>query len=485
MGVHQLACYHASGLSWFQDAVTALRERLTRRETREKSAPEYATPTWPDDQFRRFAPLVASEALELVLLWRQWVHRRVETVEFLDHRRIRRRISADFTLPSHVSAADLEAGISDLSCIPLALMAKRPLHNFDAWDERGDCLTTLTRAQNALVSGYMLIAAAEDALGDGQVVTESVAHDLMEIVAEPSEKALRLLEAFEQRGTVEDRRGIIWRSPTFRTLATDLAANFLLFILVSIGSGDRRIIKFGYDEVLSPFKQRWYQWLRTTFAFRTYQLAVPFFGLGRASSYHVETCPADSVFIDKAELWEELEGTRRLLVRKRPVFMAHLYVSSQDAPRIARETVSTLEVTFNLHPSGLVAGLFLNSVLTTTFLWAGWWFYMQGVHPAPDSTPAVIAVIPAIFSAYLVRPGEHELVRRMFLFVRLQGSAMSAVALGAAALLSVPMPEGVRVLGFSLRVFSWSAATAVSSVIMLLLGAVIALGLRRQRTRVD
>ena len=68
-----------------------------------------------------------------------WVHRRVEVVEFVTDEVMRRRVSIDFTVPERLPV------VAGRTVVPLALMRKRPMTAFDLRDEDGRPLSVRVR----------------------------------------------------------------------------------------------------------------------------------------------------------------------------------------------------------------------------------------------------------------------------------------------------------------------------------------------------
>ena len=86
--------------------------------------------TWPDEQYAQAAWPVALASLQLLSEESRWIHRRVETVDLLAQELVRRQVSVDFTLPEAL-LADLRIGAGGPWCVPIAILEKRPLRNFD------------------------------------------------------------------------------------------------------------------------------------------------------------------------------------------------------------------------------------------------------------------------------------------------------------------------------------------------------------------
>jgi hypothetical protein len=129
-------------------------ERLSYREEAmptdgkgEPAADEHAAASWPDELFSAAVERIAVVTARLLAQPAAWVHRRVETITFLDDIRIRRHMSVDFTLPT--------LGLA-IEYVPLSLVRKGLLKDLDVVDEEGRALPVLTLGQSAEVAAYIL-----------------------------------------------------------------------------------------------------------------------------------------------------------------------------------------------------------------------------------------------------------------------------------------------------------------------------------------
>jgi hypothetical protein len=73
----------------------------------------------------------------------EWVRRRVEHVEFLDDRTVRRRMSVDYVTPSPGEAVSFRRGLETVRVIPLTMMRRKSLVKFDLRNEQGAPLPLL------------------------------------------------------------------------------------------------------------------------------------------------------------------------------------------------------------------------------------------------------------------------------------------------------------------------------------------------------
>jgi hypothetical protein len=115
--------------------------------------------------------------------WAGWVYRRVESLDFVDERTLRRRVSVDFELPPQAVCVEATAS-SQCFAIPLGLFRKGVLRRFDALDESDRSLPLLTRSQTAEIGARLLVSVAivalQDAGYDRELEPEVVA-DLREV----------------------------------------------------------------------------------------------------------------------------------------------------------------------------------------------------------------------------------------------------------------------------------------------------------------
>jgi len=111
-----------------------------------------AEPIWPSHAFLDAAGPIAKACFSLVSRWRFWIHRRVESIDFLDEYRIHRRLSVDFTVPDMPVIHEMASATGGPLVLPFALLSKRYLRNFDARDEAGRPIPVLTSEQNHVVA---------------------------------------------------------------------------------------------------------------------------------------------------------------------------------------------------------------------------------------------------------------------------------------------------------------------------------------------
>jgi hypothetical protein len=211
-----------------------------------------------------------------------WVHRRVESVEFIDVKTIRRRVSVDFTLP-------LPSNNSPLGHAPIALLRKGVLTRFDLRDEEGRSLPLLTASQNAgFATQYMLSLARRTNSGTAPARLLELCWKIARADAKDGMVALSELK--------RDPTLAPLRSDALEIAARTFAGNFMVIVPIQ-DTKRRRIIKFAYDELVSgePSGLARFGLVAATFM-------IYLSDLGNAGSRHLEFLRADGLEIFDAAI---------------------------------------------------------------------------------------------------------------------------------------------------------------------------------------
>jgi hypothetical protein len=187
--------------------------------------------------------LAGAELLALIRDWPAWTHRRVEHVTFLEEDLVRRRISVDLTVPERAPA------MWHARLVPLGLLRKGRLEQFDLRREGGESLPLLSSAQNGPLSTEVLAAAAGLVVGEDGPLPEGLRASLVAIATGDGATAV---EAWRELGVPgDDERDARWREVLaadgwFMELGLNLAYNFLVLAVVEAQVGERRVLKLSY-----------------------------------------------------------------------------------------------------------------------------------------------------------------------------------------------------------------------------------------------
>jgi hypothetical protein len=195
-----------------------------------------------------------------------WVNRRVEQVSIEDPNSWRRRASLDFTIPHDLPPmghTGMGEDASPLFFVPVAMLRKDLLTRFSVWNEKGTPCTLLGRRENSRLAAAALIALAHRAVGEladrEQVrAPHGIEQTIWKIVSQRQQRAKARWEDFghpvvEPGMAPSDEDERQWREKLdkdkdFLRLANDLTRTFLLLVPVTGEPGERRVLKYSYDQ---------------------------------------------------------------------------------------------------------------------------------------------------------------------------------------------------------------------------------------------
>jgi hypothetical protein len=352
---------------------------------------------WPDEVVEERAGEIAVGFAALLTRQAAWRHRRVETLTVLSHEQVRRAVSVDFTVPAE-HREDLRLSETEW-IVPLALLAKRPLANFDLRMEDVSTVPLLRAEETHVVARELLYLMLE--LDAEPAADDPAAGPLIERVlgVEPVDVSAELAELDARHGGL----------PGFAALADRLARGFLLCAVVNDVSR-RRVIKFAYDEPLA----------RAGLYSHFYDAP----GCTEAASYHAEVAVPDEMRARTTRLVDNVTGAV-LAEGPRDADRPFVYYAADTGRRLE----PGLSVRYGtekgrfLVPAALVAWVIALELALP-------WLFADLTHLAAFGGPAisVLLSITAVFSALVLRSGEHPLVRFMLARYRL---CLVAATLGA------------------------------------------------------
>lgn len=383
--------------------------------------------------------LIGAVLYSLLLEPSAWIHRRVEKVEVLDESLVRRRVSVDLTLHSDLEAFSPPKAES-IGMLPLTLLRKETLRNFDLRDAAGQPLPMLSRAENERLAAACLIVDAEGLLG--AALPCELEASLRRVAGGEPEEARAEIQSWRRkakRPTDPNREQWIalCDDESFRDQAEALAENFILTAAVDLELDRRLLYKFSYEE---PFDEEdgfgFFKDVGVRLGWRRKGIKIETPGVAACASYHLEMPAPKDLEIDAAHL--RLVATSE--AQQPPPedafdddrHRAHLYVADVG-PGISATALIFLR---RCRDSYLWAA-FLTGLLITALL-AGARPRLEEIsRPAQSQTAgALLLVVPTILAAYIVRPGEHRLASRVLLGVRCFLILDAICALAGVALLA-------------------------------------------------
>lgn len=382
-----------------------------------------------------------------------WVHRRVESVSFVDATSIRRRVSVDFDVPT----GDLVPK-SGRSLVPLALLEKRPLIDLDVCDEGGSSLPVLTSPENGFVAWSLLARVAREALTldfGGAAVPPSILHELRTVAGGSRIEGREALGAL-RHGSEPKMRAVLHETDLFMGYATDLATRFLLLVEVEESDqGSRRIFKFAYTEALEPGRNEAKERLVGKLGWAATQFDVLAPAVGEGQSHHFEFTAPPGLEIVDANLFiatddeEEEEEEGRLHEGQVVGPRAHLYAAAEPPEANAIASVWLRPPKVGL----LRASLATAAITLGVFIFFSWGDRIQTV--GGNAAIALLLTVPGLIGGFIVRPGEHGLATNLLVGVRATVSLSGIVAYAGAILV------GGGIEGAALTIW-WKALAVVA-----------------------
>ena len=388
-----------------------------------------------------------SACAELIANPKTWINRRVETVEMLSREETRRRVSIDFTLSERQRAKlTTRHGLT----VPISVLTKRPLRNFDLRDEDEGARPILGSADNRELALIALVRAARDALGDpppDDRVDELTA-DLQQIVFQDEALALEALEAFvEAAESGDEMRAAVWDDPACSSMLRTFATDYVLFAALPPNGPARRVIKFSYGEdfpldpprarrtdAYSPSELVW----RLRNPDRTWFL-IDCPEAWRAASFHMEIAIPEELRIARAELGRfgpgNADGVADVGEADTDVNRSALYAARTIEPhedvRAYVEIVSERE--------GQATRAALTALAVSALLWLGWASGLDA--SAPGAAVSLLLAGGAVVSGFAAATGYHIIVDKILRSRRRALVLVVVCALSASASLAMEVPS--------------------------------------------
>lgn len=413
-----------------------------------------------------------------------WVVRRVEHVTFLDECTVRRGVSIDYVAPSNAVTLS-RPGEHCAQVLPLAIMRRKSLVNFDFRDHDGRALPLLGLRQNQALTLAAVRAWAAASLDEqSETVSPEVDDFLDDVIAGDQTELWRAYKRMwaAEPGTQLQRLGT---DQLFRAMLDRLANSFVLYGLHDGPAGERRVIKFSYDEPLTlRYSEAGYRptydvagkhqdededtglrslgWttLSAAMGFSTTRIVFPVPAAELAASYHFEISAPPEVSIVRAALLagrpksEAKEpappaagqgngsATMKKRQRRRPSFDS----IGGGYPTVDLHVVgvpygsrSRVQVEVEARVSGWFATAVFSSWLASAIL-----LFAYLARPKLDVGSALLVSFSAGLAALLVRNDPHRLVTRLLSKVRLLAMFAALLALSAAAVLAFGRPQAAH-----------------------------------------
>jgi hypothetical protein len=259
-----------------------------------------ATELWPRQalEVALEGEVAGLQMMRLLLVQPDWVHRRVDALEYRDSTTFRRRQSVHFTVPD--AAPELTIGQTTARLIPLTTLRKETLVNFDCRDESGSALPVLTRGQQGLLMVRAMTGWAEGILG--APLAPDVVADIETLLTTPAVDGHAARERM-QVGNADAQWAALRADGLFPLMLDQFTDQFLLATLVHDPPGTQRIVKFSYEEPGDLAPEPWPRAPLAALCWIPRQAASAAESLFSTESYHFEADMPAGVDVPVASLW--------------------------------------------------------------------------------------------------------------------------------------------------------------------------------------
>jgi hypothetical protein len=238
------------------------------------------------------------ETMRLLLAQPDWVHRRVDALEYRDSTTFRRRQSVHFTVPD--AAPELAIGRTTARLIPLTTLRKETLVNFDCRDESEAALPVLTRGQQGLLMVRAMTSWAEGILGTQ--LAPDIVGDIETLLTTAGPDGREARERMQAEGA-DRQRAALRADGLFPLMLDQFTGQFLLATLVHDPPGTQRIVKFSYEELGDLAPEPWPRAPLAALCWIPRQAASAAESLFSTESYHFEADMPPGVDVPVASLW--------------------------------------------------------------------------------------------------------------------------------------------------------------------------------------
>ena len=424
--------------------------------------------TWPDERYDQAAWPVALACLQLLSEETRWIHRRVETIDLLAQELVRRQVSVDFTLPAPL-LGDLRIGPDGPWCVPLAILEKRPLRDFDL-REHDEWRSILGASSGGPIAAGIVTAAARLAVAPDALEPEVAS--LLALIARSDLDAARAA-MIELRGRAEHTPQIeqILADETSGYFLATFAESYMLIALLGDPSG-RRILKYAYEEHLRLGGQASRaRRLARRLGWSPFVVDVAVPTAAHTASYHAEVIVPGELRLDA---WIVDTRTDELLSTdiERAVDRASLH-----APRVALDAEPLLVAAISPERADLPTLAFATSAVTSLLLLIGA-ALGDFSSPTAGSSVALLLAGSVLFATAVARSGEHRLVRGIFAGPRWLLSIVAVAALAAAASVAFGANDSVRD-----GIWYTAGGLSLLACLSLAVGFIRAASLTRRQTR--
>jgi hypothetical protein len=195
----------------------------------------------------------------LLLLLRSsiWVSHRTEHVSFRDDRSVVETVTVEFYVPEQAPVFRGDDG-QPYSLVPLSVMRRKTLVNFQLRDHGGRSVVMPSLRQNQAITESMLLACADATLSRGSgkarasVASRREIADFVHQVVSGDQQELAAAYQSIACGDAAPAVVSLVKQRVFKAILDRLADNFVLWVMIPASAPRRRVLTFSCDERLYP-----------------------------------------------------------------------------------------------------------------------------------------------------------------------------------------------------------------------------------------
>lgn len=362
---------------------------------------------------------LGARVLDAILSWRDWSHRKVESLDLLSGAKGRRRVSVDCT-PSDIGWPLRADHDTQEMVVPLTLMGKRTLRDLDVSDDAGRSVPILGSRSNGLLSAVAMAFVVFATLDRDIARTRAHWPRVYEIATLPPPEAAAVVDALLKDVQLDEFIARVFR---------DFADCFLLtLVLPTQRAASRQVLKYSYHWEISPIKSMFLR-VASGFGWRPFEVGVELGALYSTSSYHFECAVPSGLIASKVTLPIDRFGVAREVYGDTQVAHAngqYDFGTDRDERAVLK---FDLDKTLLL-PRVLWSSLAVCTLFTLMLVLPG---VYQSLISQRDAATALLLFIPAFIVALNARNPENVIVGGLLLPLRIYsvGIALSLFLSGA------------------------------------------------------
>jgi hypothetical protein len=431
-----------------------------------------------------------------------WILRRVETVTVLSAQRIERRTTLDIDCHDLRGRA-VAAGITSLDRLPvaLALPPKNLLLDIDVRDSRGAALPAAVSDRDSAAAELLMLARLSNVGVDPSLLNPAIPQKLYDIAARmPSAEDVEALGTGGEGGDIfidawrldhgltvsrhdVDQWVALFDDDDFASLVITFSLQYMLISMIDTASEDVSIVKLRHVETAGePPKSS----LGERFGLVSFGYLVEAPAVGYAAREHFRFVAPPGMYLEGSILVDLGESPAMGASHIAPAISGTSYDLRTTPERVIVYSKGLLKGTYlalismRADPVAFVRPALLSVLASLLLLVGGLWAELStGVlsngESSVEAAVAILLVFPSALSAYIIREGEHEILRYLLLYPRVAVTVSAAATIAASGAVVIEIPR---------RALEWTWATfaAINLVTFVLLVAINMLAVRSYKS---